>query len=66
MVIQSNMSSKAIIEIWGTTIDVFKKFNVPIAGDPLKTLVDDDKLPEILKELNQTIGSSSVTCTEGG
>lgn len=66
MVIQSNMSSKAIIEIWGTTLDVFKKFNVPIAGDSLKALVDEDTLPELLKELNQTIGSSSATCTEGG
>jgi hypothetical protein len=31
MVIQSNMSSKAIVQVWENTVDTFKKYNVPIS-----------------------------------
>jgi hypothetical protein len=60
MVIHSNMSSKAIIEIWGNTLDVFKHYSVPISGDPLNLLVHEETLPQLIKELNQTIGSSVI------
>ncbi|WP_328591994.1 hypothetical protein [Bacillus salipaludis] len=30
MVIQSNMTSKAITDVWEETVEVFQKYNVPI------------------------------------
>lgn len=65
MVIHSNMSSKAIIEIWGNTLDVFKHYSVPISGNPLDILVHEEMLPQLLKELNQTIGSTVTARMEG-
>jgi hypothetical protein len=65
MVIHSNMSSKAVIEIWGNTLDVFKNYSVPISGNPLNSLVQEEALPQLLKELNQTIGSTFTAPTEG-
>lgn len=64
MVIHSEMSSKAIIEIWGITHEVFKNYSVPISGSPLKELVHEEKLPQLLKELNHAIGSSSSIWSE--
>lgn len=58
MVIHSEMSSKAIIEIWGNTLDVFKNYSVPISGSPLKELVHKEILPQLLKELNGAIGKT--------
>jgi hypothetical protein len=65
MVIHSNMSPKAVIEIWGNTLDVFKNYSVPISGNPLNSLVHEEKLPQLLEELNQTIGSPVTGPTEG-
>ncbi len=66
MVIQSNMSPKAIVEIWGITADIFKKYNIPIINQSLETFVDKQNLTLLLQELNDSIGSSSATCIEGG
>ncbi|RSD28411.1 hypothetical protein [Mesobacillus subterraneus] len=66
MVIQSNMTPEAIVQIWGDTADVFIKHNILIVNKPLETLVESDILPAILDELNATVGSSSGTCVEGG
>lgn len=66
MVIQSNMTSKAISEIWEETIDVFQKYNVPIADKTLQVLVNDNIFQELLTELNKVVGSSRTTCIEGG
>jgi hypothetical protein len=65
MIIHSNMSSKAVIEIWGNTLDVFKNYAVPISGNPLNSLVHEETLPQLLEELNQTIGSLVTAPTEG-
>lgn len=65
MVIHSNMSSKAIIEIWGNTLDVFKHYSVPISGNPLNQLVHEESLPQLLKDLNQAIGSPVSASLEG-
>jgi hypothetical protein len=65
MVIHSNMSSKAIIEIWGNTLDVLKNYSVPISGNPLNRLVHEETLPQLIEELNQTIGSPVSTAIEG-
>lgn len=66
LVIQSNMSSKAIIEVWENTVDTFKKYNIPISEKTLDALVQESVLPTLLSELNTVVGSSSDTCIEGG
>ncbi len=66
VVIQLNMSPKAIIEVWGNTVDVFKKHNIPLAEKNLETLVEADALTPLLQELNAIVGSSTATCIEGG
>jgi hypothetical protein len=65
MVIQSNMTSKAITEVWEETVEVFQKYNVPITEKTLQVLVKDNIL-KILTELNNVVGSSNATCIEGG
>jgi hypothetical protein len=66
MVIQSNMSPDDIIEVWGKTADVFKKYNVPHSKQSLETVVESNLLPSILLELNSVVGSSTATCIDGG
>ncbi|EFV75088.1 MULTISPECIES: hypothetical protein [Cytobacillus] len=66
MVIQSNMSPEAIIQIWENTLDKFEKYNVPISKKTLEELVNVSVLPALLSELNSAVGSSNATCTEGG
>lgn len=66
MVIQSNMSPNAIVDIWGNTADVFKKYNVPLTKQSLETLVDHKLFQSLLRELNSVVGSSDATCVEGG
>lgn len=66
MVIQPNMSPEAIVEVWGETADVFKKHHVPITKQSLETLVLNERLPPLLRELNSVVGSSTATCIEGG
>lgn len=66
MVIQSNMSPKAIIEIWGITAPIFVKFNVPLVDKTLESIVDSEIIPNLLTELNAAVGSSTATCIEGG
>ncbi|MDX8365512.1 hypothetical protein [Cytobacillus sp. IB215665] len=66
MVIQSNMSPKGIVDIWKETEVVFNKYNVPITTQSLEILVKNELLHSLLKELNSVVGSSTVTCIEGG
>lgn len=66
MVIQSNMSSKAIVEIWTSTADIFKKHHVPIIDKALETMIEAQTLSIILNELNDCVGSSTATCINGG
>jgi hypothetical protein len=66
MVIQSNMTSKAITEVWEDTAQVFQKYEVPITNNELKELVSDNSLQVLLTELNNVVGSSNATCIEGG
>lgn len=65
MVIQSNMTPKAITKVWGETLAVFRRYNVPITEKTLQELVDDNLLP-LLVELNNVVGSSNETCIDGG
>lgn len=66
MVIQSNMSPKAIVEVWENTAPIFVKFNVPLSDKPLETLFQTETLTKLLVELNSVVGSSAATCIEGG
>ncbi|MCG1139878.1 hypothetical protein K4T90_11625 [Staphylococcus epidermidis] len=67
MVIQANMSPKAVVEVWETTAPIFVKFNVPLSEKSLEIIVEEaDTLTDLLTELNAVVGSSSATCIEGG
>ncbi|HJV31047.1 MAG TPA: hypothetical protein VJ558_02560 [Bacillales bacterium] len=66
MVIQSNMSPKAVVDVWGKTAEVFNKYQIPLTEHTLEVLVDKEQLVMLLQELNDAIGSSSLTCIEGG
>ena len=66
MVIQSNMSPKAIVEVWENTVPIFAKFNVPLTDKTLESNIESEILPNLLHELNAAVGSSTATCIEGG
>lgn len=66
MVIQSNMSPKAIVEVWGVTETIFNKYNIPLTNQTLESLLENQKLLHLIQELNTTVGSSTVTCIDGG
>ncbi len=61
MVIQANMSPKAIVEIWGETEQVFRKNNVQLINSSLETVVEGSELDSLLAELNEVVGSSTAT-----
>lgn len=66
MVIQSNMSPKAIVEVWGNTAIIFENQNVPLIEKSLESFLDADSLMSLLIELNEMVGSSTATCIDGG
>jgi hypothetical protein len=66
MVIQTNMTPKAIAEVWEVTAEVFQKYKIPIIDKSLQVLVNDNSLQVLLVELNNKVGSSNATCIEGG
>jgi hypothetical protein len=66
MVIQPNMSPKAIVAVWGNTATIFKKYKIPLTEKTLETLIEVNTLSILLKKLNDMVGSSTTTCIEGG
>lgn len=66
MVIQSNMSSKSIVEVWKETEEVFDNYNIPLTERTLETVVEANVLTSLIKDLNAIVGSSTVTCVKGG
>lgn len=66
MVIQSYMTSKAIVEVWKQTKNIFDLYRIPIIDQSLDSIVAEEVLTAILNELNFIVGSSTVTCIEGG
>ncbi|MBT2730923.1 hypothetical protein J7E63_29370 [Bacillus sp. ISL-75] len=66
MVIQANMSPKAIIKFWEETREIFEKYNVPQSEKSLQDLVESHLLTSLLSGLNSAVGSSNLTCVEGG
>lgn len=66
MVIQPNMSPKAITEVWENTKDIFERYDIPLSEKSLEILIGSNPLSSVLKELNSFVGSSTATCIEGG
>ncbi|MFZ3579485.1 hypothetical protein [Virgibacillus sp. DJP39] len=66
MVIQENMTPKEIVDTWEQTAEVFNQFSIPLVHDSLGSFMEEGILEKLLQELNQVVGSSSVTCVEGG
>lgn len=66
MVIQPNMSPDAIVLTWNNTQKIFKEFDVAITENAMESYVNKDILPQLLKRLNEEVGSSALTCIEGG
>jgi hypothetical protein len=66
VVIQSNMSPRAIVEVWEMTAEIFNKYRIPIINQSLETLVEEQHLSILLEKLNTAVGSSTATCIEGG
>jgi hypothetical protein len=66
MVIQTNMSPKAIVEVWGITAPIFTEYNVPLTNKTLESIVESVILPNLLTKLNAAVKSSTATCVEGG
>lgn len=46
MVIQANMSPKAIVEVWENTKEIFEIYNIPLSSITFHELVDGDILRE--------------------
>jgi hypothetical protein len=66
MVIQPNMTSKAIVEVWKITKQIFENHNIDLSENSLETVIQGADLTSILRELNNVIGSSNSTCIKGG
>ncbi|SHP81390.1 Uncharacterised protein [Mycobacteroides abscessus subsp. abscessus] len=66
MVIQTNMSPKAIFDVWEVTEEVFKKHNISLSNETLDTIVKGEELSMLLHELNTVVGSTTATCVAGG
>jgi hypothetical protein len=66
MVIQSIMSPKGIVDVWEETAEVFNKYQILLTEKPLEAIVEDEQLVSLLEELNYAVGSSTLTCVEGG
>jgi hypothetical protein len=66
MVIQSNMSPNAIVDVWEITSNVFEKYKIPKSEEALESLIEETDLGNLLVELNNAVGSSTTTCIEGG
>lgn len=66
MVIQSNMSPKAIVEVWEITAPILAEFNVLLTEKSLESIVESEILPILLNKLNAAVGSSTATCVECG
>ncbi len=67
MVITKDMPVSGIVSNWSETKEVFNKYAIPVdSNKSIKEFLTNEKLDLIITELNQFVGSSSVTCVEGG
>ena len=67
MVITMEMPVSGIVNSWDETKKVFEKYNIPVVSKKaLKEHLQDKELELLMSDLNKIIGSSEVTCIEGG
>jgi hypothetical protein len=67
VVITIEMPVSGIANSWDETKEVFKKHDIPVSSNKaLKEHLQDKELDLLIFDLNKTIGSSEVTCIEGG
>lgn len=67
MVITDEMPVSGIANSWEETKEVFNKYDIPVGSNKaLKEHLQDKDLELLISDLNKTIGSSEVTCIEGG
>lgn len=67
MMIQENMASRAIVDVWPETESVFNRYHITLSSQPLNRLSKtQEHLTQLVQELNHQIGSSDATCTDGG
>lgn len=67
MVITVEMPVSGIANSWDETVEVFKKYNIQVSSNKaLKEHLQNEELDILISDLNKTIGSSEVTCIEGG
>ncbi|MGO4889435.1 hypothetical protein ACJ2A9_16930 [Anaerobacillus sp. MEB173] len=67
MVITIEMPVSGIANSWDKTIEVFNKYDIPVGSNKaLKEHLQDKELDLLISDLNKSIGSSEVTCIEGG
>jgi aspartate/tyrosine/aromatic aminotransferase len=56
-----------IANSWGETKQVFRKYGIPVDSyKALKEHFQKEQLDLLISDLNKAIGSSEVTCIEGG
>ena len=61
------MPVSGIAKSWDETKEVFKKYDIPFGfNKALKEHLQDEELDLLVSDLNKAIGSSEVTCIEGG
>jgi hypothetical protein len=66
MVIQENMPVSGIVMSWSETESIFKKYGISNTNKTLKELLSGEVLQNLLNDLNKAIGSSEMTCIQGG
>jgi hypothetical protein len=67
MVIQQNMPVSGIVAAWLETEVVIRRYGIPAnSNKALQEHVSGEILQNVLNDLNQSIGSSEMTCVEGG
>ncbi|GAB7388458.1 hypothetical protein BSNK01_22950 [Bacillaceae bacterium] len=67
MVITKDMPVSGIVSSWDVTKEVFQKYGIPIdSNKAIKNHLHGSQLDSIISDLNRVIGSSEITCIEGG
>ncbi|QOY38171.1 hypothetical protein AWH56_011900 [Anaerobacillus isosaccharinicus] len=67
MVITAEMPVSGIANSWEETKEAFNKYDIPVGSNKaLKEHLQGKDLDLLISDLNKTIGSSGVTCIEGG
>jgi hypothetical protein len=67
MVITKEMPISGIVSSWEQSKEVFEKYRIPVdSNKALEDYLDSSQLESIISDLNKVIGSSDVTCIEGG